>query len=108
MNDERDGSAPHDVVRPFPERRRVPFRQWPLSLVLAGVAISMAIIAFGSFRRGCVILAATVLIAAFLRLFLSSHDAGMLAVRSRTIDVSVLLAMGIGLAILSFWVPAPN
>ena len=83
-------------------------RQWPITLVLAGVALAMIVIAFVSFRRGCVVLAATVLLAAFLRMFLTERDAGWLAVRSRIVDVAVLLTMGLGLAILSFWVPAPN
>lgn len=97
-----------NVVRAFPARRRSPLAQWPIALVLVGVAASMSVIAFGSFRRGCVVLAAAILLGAFLRLFLSEQDAGWLAVRTRTVDVAVLLAMGIGLAVLTFWVPAPS
>jgi multisubunit Na+/H+ antiporter MnhB subunit len=99
-----------NVVQAFPRRPRrgISLRQWPITIVLLGVGLSMAIIAFSSFRRGCVVLAATILMAAFLRLFLSPRDAGWLVVRSRTVDVAVLLVMGLGLAILSFWVPAPN
>lgn len=98
-----------DTVVPLhPRRRRMSLRQWPITIVLLGVALSMGVIAFASFRRGCVVLAATILLAAFLRMFLSDRDAGWLAVRSKAVDVAVLLVMGLGLAILSFWVPAPN
>lgn len=53
-------------------------------------------------------LSASILLAAFLRLFLPDSEAGMLAVRSRKIDAIVLGVMGIGLAIFTFWVPAPS
>lgn len=96
------------VVRPLAPRRERRWAQWPLMLVLTGVGIAMAVIAFGSFRRGCVVLAAAILMGAFLRLFLSDQDAGWLAVRKRSVDVGVLLTLGIGLAVLSFWVPAPS
>lgn len=99
-----------NVVQAFPRKSGVSaiLRQWPITVVLLGVVLSMTIIAFSSFRRGCVVLAAAVLLGAFLRLFLGDREAGLLAVRSKTVDVSVLLSLGLGLAILSFWVPAPN
>ena len=97
-----------ETVVPLRPRRRLGLQQWPITIVLLGVALSMAVIAVASFRRGCVVLAATILLAAFLRMLLSNRDAGWLAVRSKGVDVGVLLVMGLGLAILSFWVPAPN
>ena len=53
-------------------------------------------------------LMASVLLAMFLRLMMPNSDVGMLAVRSRRTDVLVLAALGIGLTIFTFWVPAPN
>lgn len=89
-------------------RRRTLFVQWPLTLVLIGVSIAMLMIGLDYFRRGCVVLAASVLLAAFLRLMLPDADAGMLAVRSRKVDVAILAVLGIGLSVFTFWVPAPS
>jgi hypothetical protein len=94
---------------PVPLRRpRSWLREWPIGVVLIGVALAMLLIALDSFRAGAVLLSASVLLAAFLRLFLPEADAGMLVVRSRRIDVTLLAFMGIGLSILSFWVPPPS
>ncbi len=79
-----------------------------MTLVLIGVAAACVLIAFDYFRRGSVVLSASVLLAAFLRLLLPQDEAGMLAVRSRKVDTVVLGALGIGLAIFTFWVPAPS
>jgi len=43
-----------------------------------------------------------------LRLLLSDADAGLLAVRSRRLDVAILLVLGLGLAVFSLWVPPPS
>jgi len=100
--DGRDGN-----VVPI-RRRRSWFAQWPITLVLIGVGVAMLTIGLDYFRRGCVILSASVLLAAFLRLMLPDSEAGMLAVRSRKIDVAILAVLGIGLSIFTFWVPAPS
>ena len=89
-------------------RRRSWFAQWPITLVLIGVGIAMALIAMDYFRRGSIVLSASVLLAAFLRLLLPESDAGMLVVRSRRIDVTILAVLGVGLTIFTFWVPAPS
>jgi hypothetical protein len=99
-------SGPSDPV-PL-RRRRSWLRQWPIGIVLIGVAVAMVLIALDSFRAGAVLLAASVLLAAFLRLLLPESEAGMLVVRSRNIDVTLLAFLGIGLSILSFWVPPPS
>ncbi|MEO8775276.1 MAG: DUF3017 domain-containing protein [Candidatus Nanopelagicales bacterium] len=87
-------------------RRR--FREWPITLVLSVVAISLVIVANGHFRRGCVLLAGAVVLAFFLRALLPSRDAGMLAVRSRRVDVVVLGVLGLAVSVLSLWVPPPS
>jgi hypothetical protein len=68
----------------------------------------MVFIALDSFRRGSVVLSASVLLAAFLRLLLSDSDAGMLAVRSKRIDVITLGLLGIAITVFTFWVPPPS
>lgn len=100
-------------VRPLreksaPEPTSGPVFQWPSLLVFAGVGIALALIALDSFRRGAIVLSASVLLAAFLRLLLADNQAGWLAVRTKRTDVIVLLALGLGLAVLAFWVPAPS
>jgi hypothetical protein len=100
-------------VRPLrekssPESPSGPVFQWPSLLVFAGVGIALALIALDSFRKGAIVLSASVLLAAFLRLLLADNQAGWLAVRTRRTDVIVLLVLGIGLAMLAFWVPAPS
>lgn len=101
-----DGSAGANVV-PL-RRKRAWLAQWPITIVLIGVAISMLMIAMDYFRRGSIVLSASVLLAAFLRLLLPDADAGMLVVRSRKVDVLTLAVLGVGLTIFTFWVPAPS
>lgn len=106
--DAADARPPAEVVPLRPRPRRWWIAQWPIIIVLAGVVIAMIMIAMDSFRRGSVVLSASVLLAAFLRLLLPDEDAGMLVVRSRKVDVLTLAALGIGLTIFTFWVPAPS
>lgn len=89
-------------------RRRNWWRQWPIAIVLLGVSVAMITVATDHFRRGAVILSASVILAFFLRLFLPANDAGWLVVRSKKVDLIVLGVLGLGLAIFTFWVPAPN
>jgi hypothetical protein len=100
-------TADRDVVRPL-RRRRAWLQQWPIAIVLLGVVIAIGLIAADYFRRGSIVLAGSVLLAAFLRLLLPEREAGMLAVRSRAVDVAILGILGLGLAVLAFWVPAPS
>ncbi|MHB8796608.1 MAG: DUF3017 domain-containing protein [Candidatus Nanopelagicales bacterium] len=103
------GSDPDSVVIPLRRAtRRNWLAQWPISLVLLGVAIAMVLIGLDYFRRGCIVLSASVLLAAFLRLLLPEEEAGWLVSRSRKVDVAVLAVLGIGLALFTFWVPAPS
>ena len=84
------------------------WRQWPIILVLCGVAVALVLVGLDYFRRGSVVLAGSVLLAAFLRLFLPERDAGLLVVRSRKVDVLVLSVLGALLALFAFWVPPPR
>jgi hypothetical protein len=101
--------VPEDLAAARRRRRRGGWlREWPIGLVMIGVAVSLLLIALDAFRYGSILLAASVLLAAFLRLLLPDHDAGLLAVRKKQIDVSVLVVLGVALSILAFWVPEPN
>jgi hypothetical protein len=101
--------------RPTPEtarhaqraRRSLP-REWPITLILLGVAVSLLVVALNHFRRGTVLLALFVLLAAALRLVLPAREAGLLAVRSRLIDVLTLGGLGAGLLFFALIVPPPS
>lgn len=97
-----------DATSPSSQSRRWWVRQWPITLVLALVALSLVMIATDHFRRGSVLLAASVILAFFLRMMLPGREAGFLVVRSRRVDVIVLGILGFGLGIFSLWVPAPS
>lgn len=84
------------------------WRQWPIAVVLAGVTIALGLVAFDYFRRGAVVLAGSVMLAAFLRLLLPDREAGLLVVRSKRVDVAVLGILGLLLALFAFWVPPPR
>lgn len=99
-------SAAPDNVRSIEPRGW--WRQWPIIVVLLGVGIALTLVALDYFRRGAVVLAGSVLLAAFLRLLLPDREAGLLVVRSRKVDVAILGAMGILLAVFAFWVPPPR
>jgi len=85
--------------------RRV--REWPLALVLTGVAGGLVVVASDHFRRGTALFACAVLLAAVLRLVLPTRQAGLLAVRSRGVDVLVLSVLAFGLGMLALVVPPP-
>ena len=89
-------------------RARGWWRQWPIFVVLLGVAIALTLVALDYFRRGSIVLAGSVLLAAFLRLLLPDREAGLLVVRSRRVDVAVLGVLGTLLAVFAFWVPPPR
>jgi len=100
------GDNAKDNVRDLRERRW--WNQWPIAVVLFGVVVALGLVSFDYFRRGAVVLAGSVLLAAFLRLLLPDREAGLLVVRSRRVDVAILGTLGILLAIFAFWVPPPR
>jgi hypothetical protein len=88
-------------------RRRRWWSQWPLAVVLLGVAASLGVVALDRFRLGSLMLAASLVLAFVLRLVLPSDRAGMLAVRSKRVDLIVLGALGGALVIFALLVPSP-
>jgi hypothetical protein len=82
-------------------------RQWPITMVLTGIGVSMVFVALDRFRVGAVLLAASVVLAVLMRLVLSSEQAGLLAVRSRGVDLAVMGVLALALSVLSLWVPPP-
>ena len=70
--------------------------------------MSMLLVVFVDFRAGAVLFALSVLWAFVLRLVLSDKAAGLLRVRRRRIDLTVLLTLGITLLVLALVVPHRN
>jgi hypothetical protein len=89
-------------------RRRAATREWPIILVLLCVAAGFGVVLSNHFRRGSVVIAGALLLAAFLRLVLPTRLAGLLAVRSRAFDVAVLTVLGLGLFLTAVVVPPPS
>ena len=50
------------------------WRQWPIIVVLCGVAVALILVGLDYFRRGSVVLAGSVLLAAFQALALGSRS----------------------------------
>lgn len=94
-------------VHPLRPRRRRWWSQWPIALVLAGVTAALVVVALDRFRLGSLLLAASLVLAFLLRLVLPSDRAGMLAVRSKPVDLIVLGTLAAALVVFALWVPPP-
>lgn len=82
-------------------------RQLPFAAVLVVGGAGLGVAAAGAWRPGAVVMGAGVLLAGVLRLVLPARRAGLLAVRSRRLDVTLLLGLGAALVVLASSVPAP-
>ena len=82
-------------------------REWPFAIVLIVAIAGILVIAFlDRFRRGSVLFAAAFVLAAALRLTLSTRTAGLLAVRSKTFDIVAYAALGAAIAVFAIVTPA--
>jgi len=98
---------------PVPVRRRdsiaeVLVGEWPLVAVLGVCLAGLLVVLDNHFRRGTVLFAGGLVLAAGLRLVLPTPEAGSLAVRSRFTDVLTLAALGLGVLLTALVVPAPS
>ena len=80
-------------------------RYGPLVVVLTIAAVGLALM-FIDFRLGTSILAGSVITALVMRLVLPTRRAGLLVVRTRTIDSVVLSIIAGGLLLLAIITPA--
>ncbi|BBY73126.1 DUF3017 domain-containing protein [Mycolicibacterium parafortuitum] len=67
--------------------RRLLSAQWPILVVGLFLLAAFALVAAGYWRRGALVMAIGVAVAAGLRLSLPDDRVGLLAVRTRTVDV---------------------
>ncbi len=68
-------------------------RQWPILSVAAIGLVALVLVAAGFWRRGTLLIGIGVGLAAGLRLALPDDRAGVLVVRTRTIDVTMMAAV---------------
>jgi len=82
-------------------------RQWAwfVTVAIFAVGAMYGMLPTGHWRRGSAIMGFAVLVGAGLRWWLSDK-AGLLVVRARWLDVTVMVVIGIGITVLAFWVPA--
>ncbi len=80
-------------------------REWPLATVLAVVMAGLVTAGLGEFRRGAVLIGVGVSIALVLRMILPTRSVGLLAVRSRAIDVVCLAVLATALIGFALWIP---
>ena len=79
--------------------------QWPIASVYAGLLVAMSVVVWVDFRIGAVLLALTVLWAFALRWTLPDNKVGLLRIRRRRIDLTILATLGVLLMILALVVP---
>ncbi|AQP51632.1 DUF3017 domain-containing protein [Tessaracoccus flavescens] len=82
-----------------------PSNPWPLIIVVAVVLAAVVFAALGFWRRSALLFAAALGLGAVLRLVLPRRIAGLLVVRRRWIDVTVMAVMAIATAAIAFIVP---
>jgi hypothetical protein len=107
--DHREPEPPTDVPA---ESAEPAGRRYPSTIggacylvVLAASAVGLGITARGDWRLGVRWIAASLVVAAVLRLVLPAREAGMLAVRRRSLDVTLLAVVGVALFVLSVAIP---
>ena len=82
-------------------RSRIP-SALPAALVGAVTLIGMALVLTQHWRKGAVMLGAALLVAAVLRTVVPTDRIGLLAIRSRAIDVLCYSGFGIVMVVLAF------
>lgn len=79
----------------------------PLLAVIVGVAAGVLLAAFRHPQPGMYVVAAALGLGAVLRLVLRPHDAGSLVVRSRQLDVLVLMTLAVATGVIAAVTPFP-
>ena len=80
-------------------------QQWPILSVYLGILAALIVVVFIDFRIGAILLSLSVLLAFVLRLRLPDAAAGLLRIRRRRVDLTVLATLGTFLLILALVVP---
>ena len=88
-------------------RRRYPstFGGLIYLVVVVTTIVGLGLVAFGPWRRGVALIGFALIFAAGMRLVTREDEAGMLRVRSRWFDVTMLVAVGASLVALATNIP---
>jgi cation transport ATPase len=107
-----DVSEEPDAAQTAAERAEAARRRRPSTVggaiylaVLAAAAVGLGIVSQGNWRLGVKWIGVSLVVAAVVRLALPAREAGMLAVRRRLVDVTLLTAVGLFLWFLSTNIP---
>lgn len=73
----------------------------PLSVVIAGAALALVLAVFVDWEAGLIVLGVDLLVAALLRLALPDVRVGLLSVRGRAMDTTMLVLAGGALIVIS-------
>ncbi|MEU5534660.1 DUF3017 domain-containing protein [Streptomyces sp. NPDC020362] len=95
----KDTARPEGGGRAAPGDAPAPARQWPMLVVLGGVALGLLLTALDVFRFGTLLIGAALLAGAVMRFILPR--VGMLAVRSRFTDVATYGILGLAIVLLT-------
>ena len=79
--------------------------EWPLVLTLLVGLTGLVVLTFYDWRNGVLLFAGGVVLAGLLRAFLSDTTAGLLRVRGRMFDTTLLIGVGAAIATLGLIVP---
>lgn len=79
---------------------------WALLGVLAVVVTGLVLVQLNHWRWGSGLIGAALVLAGLLRAVLPARWAGLLKVRGRVLDVSLMLGLGLGIGLLAISVPA--
>ncbi len=80
-------------------------RQWPLLLVIVTVGCGLLLVAAERWRSGLVVMGLALVVAGLFRLLLPLRRIGFLAVRSRPVDVALMLVTGVAIAVVALTIP---
>jgi hypothetical protein len=82
-------------------------RQWPLLIVVVGVLVGLVVSFLGdsTWRLGCLLIGASLGVGAVERIALPTREAGLLQVRTKAFDVTVLAVGGAAIIALAIVVP---
>ena len=69
--------------------------QWPIATVAAIFAVALILVAAGFWRRGAFMIGIGVGVAAGLRLLLPQDRAGLLVVRSKSLDFATMTTLSV-------------
>jgi Protein of unknown function (DUF3017) len=102
--------SPPRRARDEPAAAARALRAWPLLVVLAGVVGGLVLATLGpdTWRAGCLIIGASLGVGALLRAVLPSREAGLLQVRGKAFDVTVLVVLAVAVVALAIAVPPEN